>query len=169
MQLYVSTLTWEPSTRTGQSWEAERFSDCQQITHILWNLKVHLRVHNNCQLPLTATSWIRSTPHTPQFILFSYLLLRRQVVSFLQFFQAKMLSLLFLLHTLQTIKNANYEVVYCASAIFSSLLSFLLLRTKHSQRRVFKLTHAVLWQSYTPIRNSRKYYSCVYFSLYLFK
>jgi hypothetical protein len=29
------------------SWEANRFSASQEILHILWNLKVHYRIHNS--------------------------------------------------------------------------------------------------------------------------
>jgi len=35
------------STEQSPTWEANRFSASQEISRILWNLKVHRRIHNN--------------------------------------------------------------------------------------------------------------------------
>jgi hypothetical protein len=50
------------SKEQSSSWEANRFSASQEITHILWNLKVHYCMHKWRHLSL---SWARSIQFMP--------------------------------------------------------------------------------------------------------
>ena len=61
---YLLTCLLTYSMEQSPSWEANRFSAGQEILHILWNLKVHYRIHK-CQLSLSWASSIQSIPPHP--------------------------------------------------------------------------------------------------------
>ena len=56
---YLLTYSMEQST----SWEADRFSASQEIPPILWNPKVHYRIHK-CPAPVPTLSQLNAV-HTP--------------------------------------------------------------------------------------------------------
>ena len=51
------------STQTSPSWEADRFSASQETLRILWNPKVHYRIHKS---PPPALFWARSIHSIPR-------------------------------------------------------------------------------------------------------
>ena len=52
------------STEQSRSWEANRFSDSQEIPCILWNLKVHYHIHK-CPCPYPEPVQSSPYPHIP--------------------------------------------------------------------------------------------------------
>ena len=50
-EFYCHVIVLNYSTNQSPSWEANRFSASQEIPHILWNPKVHYRIHK-CPPPL---------------------------------------------------------------------------------------------------------------------
>ena len=59
---YVSTKSLTYYIEQNPSWEAKRFAASQEITRILWNLKVHYRSHK-CPPPVPNLSQLHSV-HT---------------------------------------------------------------------------------------------------------
>ena len=55
MKTYLLTYLLTHSVEQSPSWEANRFLASQEIPHILWNQKVHYRIHN-CPPPLPILS-----------------------------------------------------------------------------------------------------------------
>jgi len=60
---YLLTYLLTCSTGQSLSWEANRFSDSQEIPRIIWNPKVHYRIHK-CPPPFPILSRI-NTVHAP--------------------------------------------------------------------------------------------------------
>ena len=73
---YLLTYLLTYSIQHSPSWEANRFSCSQEIPHILWNPKVHYRIHK-CPPPVTILSQLdpvhASTSSRPILILSSHL------------------------------------------------------------------------------------------------
>ena len=77
---YLHTYLQTYSMEQSPSWEANRFSASQEIPRILWNPKVHYRIHKVLHLFLSWTRQIQSMPPHPTswrsvLILFSHLYL----------------------------------------------------------------------------------------------
>jgi len=83
-------MYWTNSMEQGPSWEANSHSASQQIPRLLWNWKVHYRLHENMLLVL---SWARFTfqPYFPK--IHSDIIFQStpslQMVSFPQVFRSK--------------------------------------------------------------------------------
>jgi hypothetical protein len=62
---YVLTYLLAYSREQSPSWETNGFEACQEIPRILWNLKVHYRIHK-CPPPVSILSQLSSihTPHS---------------------------------------------------------------------------------------------------------
>jgi len=60
---YLLTYLLTYSMVQSPSWEANRFAASQEIPRILWNPKVHYRIHK-CPLPIPILSQLDSV-HTP--------------------------------------------------------------------------------------------------------